>query len=48
MPDARALDQQVGELAEAISSAVRGGLSIAQAVEFAAAEAGPPLTEAAD
>jgi tight adherence protein B len=48
MPDARALDQQVGELAEAISSAVRGGLSIAQAVEFAAAEAGPPLTKAAD
>jgi tight adherence protein B len=48
IPDARALDQQVGELAEAISSAVRGGLSIAQAVEFAAAEAGPPLTEAAD
>lgn len=48
LPDARALDQQVGELAEAISSGVRGGLSIAQAVEFAAAEAGPPLTEAAD
>jgi tight adherence protein B len=48
MPDARALDHQVGELAEAISSAVRGGLSIAQAVEFAAAEAGPPLTDAAD
>jgi tight adherence protein B len=48
LPDARALDQQVGEFAEAISSAVRGGLSIAQAVEFAAAEAGPPLTEAAE
>jgi tight adherence protein B len=46
-PDVRALDQQVGELAEGIASGVRGGLSIAQAVEFAAAEAQSPLSAAA-
>jgi tight adherence protein B len=47
-PDMRALDQQVGELAEGVASGVRGGLSIAQAVAFAAAEARPPLTTAAE
>jgi len=37
------LDAGVGEFADAVASAVRGGLSIAQAVVFAAEEAGPPL-----
>jgi tight adherence protein B len=40
---AGALDRQVGEFADGVASAVRGGLSISQAVEFAAAEADPPL-----
>ena len=35
------------EFADGVASAVRGGQSIAQAVEFAAAEARPPLEEAA-
>jgi tight adherence protein B len=48
MPDVGALDGQVGVFAQGIASGVRGGLSIAQAVAFAAAEAGPPLKPAAD
>jgi tight adherence protein B len=44
VPDARALDQQVGQFAEGVASAVRGGLSISQAVEFASSEAEPPMT----
>jgi tight adherence protein B len=44
-PDVRALDEQVSELAEGVASGVRGGLSITQAVEFAAADAQPPMRE---
>jgi tight adherence protein B len=40
-----ALDQQVSELAEGVASGVRGGLSITQAVEFAEADAQPPMRE---
>ena len=42
-----ALDRQVGEFADGVASAVRGGLSISQAVTFAAEEAEPPLRRAA-
>lgn len=43
---AAAVDRQVGEFADAVASAVRGGLSISQAVEFAAEEAESPLADA--
>jgi tight adherence protein B len=46
-PDKEALDRRVQEFADGIAAAVRGGQSIAQAVEFAAAEARPPLEDAA-
>jgi tight adherence protein B len=41
------MDRRVQEFADGIASAVRGGQSIAQAVEFAAVEARPPLDGAA-
>jgi len=41
------VDRQMAEFADTVSSAVRGGLSISQAVEFAAEEAEPPLADAA-
>lgn len=41
------VDRQVSEFADGVASAVRGGLSISQAVEFAAEEAEPPLRGAA-
>jgi tight adherence protein B len=43
---AATIDRQVGEFAEGVASAVRGGLSISQAVEFAAEEAEQPLRRA--
>lgn len=46
-PDRDAVDRRVQEFAEGVAAAVRGGQSIAQAVQFAAAEARPPLAEAA-
>jgi len=42
------LDVRVGEFADAVASAVRGGLSIAQAVAFAAEEARSPLDSASE
>jgi len=41
--EAAQVDRQLSEFADAVGSAVRGGLSISQAVEFAAGEAEPPL-----
>jgi tight adherence protein B len=46
-PDRDAVDRRVQEFADGVASAIRGGQSIAQAVEFAAAEVRPPLSEAA-
>ncbi len=46
-PGREAMDRRVQEFADGIASAVRGGQSIAQAVEFAAAETRPPLEDAA-
>ena len=46
-PEKDAMDRRVQEFAEGIASAVRGGQSIAQAVEFAATEARHPLEDAA-
>jgi tight adherence protein B len=46
-PQREAVDRRVQEFADGIASAVRGGQSIAQAVEFAAAEAKPPVEDAA-
>jgi tight adherence protein B len=46
-PDHDAIDRRVQEFADVVAAAVRGGQSIAQAVEFAAAEARPPIEEAA-
>jgi len=43
---ASTVDRQIGEFAEGVASAVRGGMSISQAVEFAAEEAEPPLRPA--
>ena len=41
------IDRQVGDFVDGVASAVRGGLSISQAVEFAAEEAASPLRDAA-
>jgi len=46
-PDPVAIDRRVQEFADGVAAAVRAGQSIAQAVDFAAAEARPPLEEAA-
>ena len=43
---AATVDRQVGEFADAVASAVRGGLSISQAVEFAAEDAEQPMRKA--
>jgi tight adherence protein B len=45
-PDKDALDRRVQEFADGVAAAVRGGQSIAQAVEFAATEARSPLDDA--
>jgi len=45
---AATLDSQVSEFADGVASAVRGGLSISRAVEFAAEETDPPLRRAAE
>jgi tight adherence protein B len=46
-PEREAVDRRVQEFADAVASAVRGGQSIARAVEFAATDARPPLEDAA-
>jgi tight adherence protein B len=40
-----ALERQLGELSETMSLALRSGLSVAQAMEFAASEARAPMSE---
>jgi tight adherence protein B len=39
------LERQLADVVETVAAAVRSGMSIAQAVEFAAAEAPPPIRE---
>lgn len=42
------LDRQLAELTESVAAAVQSGLSIGQALEYAASEATPPLSEITD
>jgi tight adherence protein B len=42
------MDRQLADLTESVSAAVQSGLSIGQALDYAASEAAPPLSEITD